>query len=86
MPFLFKHTVDALAHPDMADPTLLATLGLASPVALLTAYGCTRAGTSLLSELRNVIFAKVAQGTIRKVGNQVPPSLLAPFRPSRTRP
>ena len=68
---MFKHTVDALAHPEMADPTFLASLGLASPLALLTVYGCTRAGTSLLSELRNVVFAKVAQGTIRKVGNQV---------------
>jgi hypothetical protein len=71
VPFLFKYTVDALATPGMQDPQVLATAGLASPVLLLLAYGCARAGSTMMSELRNVIFAKVAQGTIRKVSNQV---------------
>jgi hypothetical protein len=73
VPFLFKYTVDALASPGSVDGQLLAAAGLASPVALLAAYGCARAGASLMSELRNAVFAKVAQGTIRKVGNQVSP-------------
>jgi hypothetical protein len=71
VPFLFKHAVDALAHPTTADAATLATVGAASPVALLCAYGLTRAGASLLSELRNVVFAKVAQGTVRRVGSEV---------------
>ena len=71
VPFLFKYTVDALATPGAPDAQTLAMVGWASPVVLLAAYGCARAGASLMSELRNAVFAKVAQGTIRKVGNQV---------------
>ena len=71
VPFLFKYTVDALAAPGVPDAQTLAMVGWASPVVLLAAYGCARAGASLMSELRNAVFAKVAQGTIRKVGNQV---------------
>jgi hypothetical protein len=71
VPFLFKYTVDALADPTAHEAHMLAVAGVASPIALLAAYGCARAGATLASELRNAVFAKVAQGTIRKVGNQV---------------
>jgi hypothetical protein len=71
VPFLFKYAVDALAQPGTADAATLAAVGAASPMALLCAYGLTRAGSSLLSELRNAVFAKVAQGTVRKVGFEV---------------
>ena len=77
VPFLFKHTVDALASPEAAaaaavSPDMYLTLGLAGvPVALIGAYGCARAGAVVMSELRNAVFAKVAQGAIRKVGGQV---------------
>jgi len=70
VPFLLKYTVDALADP--AAATAIAALATVSiPVALLGAYGLSRAGASLLSELRNAVFAKVSQGTIRQVSNQV---------------
>ena len=69
VPFLFKHTVDAVAAS--GEVASIATAGLAAPAALMAAYGAARAGSSLMSELRNAVFAKVAQGTIRKVGNQV---------------
>lgn len=81
VPFLFKYTVDALAIPDAADvaavPDMYIALGLAGvPVALIGAFGLARAGGTILSELRNAVFAKVAQGAIRKVGGQVSPFLL----------
>eukprot|EP00892_Ulva_mutabilis_P004061 jgi/Ulvmu1/2026/UM120_0022.1 len=71
VPFLFKYTVDALATPAAVDPAIGTTAALAAPVALIAAYGCARAGTAVMSELRNAVFAKVAQGAIRKVGRQV---------------
>lgn len=71
VPFLFKYTVDALATPAAVDPALATTAALTAPVALIAAYGCARGGTAVMSELRNAVFAKVAQGAIRKVGRQV---------------
>jgi hypothetical protein len=77
VPFLFKYTVDALATPEATAaaasvPDMHVALGLAGvPVALIGAYGCARAGGVIMSELRNAVFAKVAQGAIRQVGGEV---------------
>lgn len=71
VPFLFKHTIDALATPAAADASLALASTAAVPVALIGAYGCARAGAVIMSELRNAVFANVAQGAIRKVGGPV---------------
>ncbi|KAJ1454217.1 P-loop containing nucleoside triphosphate hydrolase protein [Pelagophyceae sp. CCMP2097] len=59
-PFIFKEAVDSLAH---ADPNLY----VAAPTAVLLAYGCSRLGASAMTELRNFVFATVAQKAIRQV-------------------
>src|SRR5262249_46221366 len=59
VPMLFKRLVDALGHkPDIA---------LALPLGLLLAYGIARVMTQSFSELRDAVFARVAQRAIRKV-------------------
>jgi ATP-binding cassette, subfamily B, heavy metal transporter len=55
VPMLFKHLVDALGPK------------LALPLGLLLAYGLARVMTQVFSELRDGIFARVAQRAIRKV-------------------
>lgn len=71
VPFLYKYAVDALSgNPAFSEnPYLLAVL--ASPVALLASYGVLRATASLSNELRNAVFANVAQGTIRVIAKKV---------------
>ncbi|BEV71212.1 ABC transporter ATP-binding protein/permease [Paludibacterium sp. THUN1379] len=61
-PLYLKHVIDALSVP--------ATL-LAVPVAALAGYGLARLMSSLLAELRDAIFAKVIQGTVRTVARTV---------------
>jgi len=73
VPFLFKHVVDDLgaavtaSEVALADPTTAATL----PLLLLTGYGLARATTSAFQELRNAVFAAVAQKAIRDVARDV---------------
>ncbi|BBN06323.1 ATP-binding cassette, subfamily B, heavy metal transporter [Marchantia polymorpha subsp. ruderalis] len=79
VPFLFKHAIDSLstavgatgatAAASMGNPMILAALG--TPAAVLLGYGIARAGASACNELRNAVFAKVAQGTIRTVARKV---------------
>ncbi|XP_065193820.1 iron-sulfur clusters transporter ABCB7, mitochondrial-like isoform X2 [Sycon ciliatum] len=57
VPFLFKHAVDNLADPAVAS------FGTVSGLLLL--YGAVRAGSFGCNELRNSLFAKVAQSRIR---------------------
>lgn len=58
VPLLLKEIVDVLDKPEAL---------LALPVILLLGYGALRLTTSLLGELRDVVFAKVTQNTIRRV-------------------
>src|ERR1700687_633723 len=59
VPMLFKRLVDGLAHkPDLA---------ISLPLGLLLAYGLARVLTQSFSELRDAVFARVAQRAIRKV-------------------
>jgi ABC-type transport system involved in Fe-S cluster assembly fused permease/ATPase subunit len=59
VPFLFKRLVDSLSpHPSLA---------LALPLGLLVAYGLARVMSQMFSELRDAIFARVAQRAIRRV-------------------
>jgi ATP-binding cassette subfamily B protein len=58
VPVVFKHMVDALGHPGA-----LAAL----PLGLLAAYGLARIVSQAFAELRDGIFAKVAQRAIRSL-------------------
>jgi len=60
VPIFFKQAVDSLAG---GTPALLAV-----PIGLLLAYGAARILTQVFGELRDAIFAKVAQRAIRLAG------------------
>ena len=73
VPYLFKYLVDALPATDQittqiaaSDPATAAGI----PILLLLGYGTARASSSGLQELRNAVFAHVAQDIIRNVGRQ----------------
>lgn len=67
VPFYFKSIVDAM-NVDIAS-----TGGTAMTVAgsVIFAYGATRIGATIFQELRNAVFASVAQKAIRKVARDV---------------
>ena len=60
VPIFYKYAVDALAAETGAV--------LAVPVGLLVAYGLTRVMAQAFGELRDAVFAKVAQRSIRLAG------------------
>ncbi|EJU05106.1 P-loop containing nucleoside triphosphate hydrolase protein [Dacryopinax primogenitus] len=62
VPFFFKGVVDALNVPVTADTTVWVVAG-----AVIAGYGLARIMSTVFSELRNAIFAKVAQRAIRRV-------------------
>ncbi len=73
VPFFFKHAVDYLnkytgnnLNLDTPEETL-ATVALA----LLVGYGVARAGAAGFNELRNAVFARVAQHSVRKIAQNV---------------
>jgi ABC transporter ATM len=67
VPFYFKNIVDSM------NIDFLAVGGTAWTVAgsMLVAYGATRIGATLFQELRNAVFASVAQKAIRNVARNV---------------
>ncbi len=65
VPIFYKDAVDYLSGALEGPPELMATMAL--PVGLLLAYGGARVLSVLFQELREILFAKVAQGTIRAV-------------------
>uniref|UniRef100_A0A6V2Q6L2 Uncharacterized protein n=2 Tax=Ditylum brightwellii TaxID=49249 RepID=A0A6V2Q6L2_9STRA len=73
VPFLFKYLVDSL--PLQTATVDVATIDAASlgfvPLSLVVGYGVSRAAASGMQELRNAVFAHVAQDAIRRVGRQV---------------
>jgi ATP-binding cassette, subfamily B, heavy metal transporter len=58
VPIVYGRTVDALAPKD-------ATAIVAIPIALVIAYGLLRVGSAASGELRDALFAKVAQHAVR---------------------
>jgi len=60
VPLLLKQIVDRLTVSPSAQPLVL-------PVALLVAYGALRLSTTVFTELREYLFAKVTQRTVRTV-------------------
>jgi len=76
VPFIFKTLVDDLnaISPETADSiSQVATPEAicAVPVSLVIMYGFARAGGSGFQELRNAVFASVAQSAIRQVARNV---------------
>lgn len=67
VPFYFKSIVDSM------NIDFIAVGGTAGTVAgsMLVAYGATRIGSALFQELRNSVFASVAQKAIRNVARNV---------------
>ncbi len=62
VPLVLKAIVDALSEPQQL---------LILPVALFAAYGLLRLGNSLFGELRDAVFVKVTQRSIRRVALKV---------------
>ncbi|XP_043491346.1 iron-sulfur clusters transporter ABCB7, mitochondrial isoform X1 [Polistes fuscatus] len=78
VPFIFKYAVDNLnQHSIETTGKAMLTLGTAPETittvatSLLVGYGIARAGAAGFSELRNAVFAKVAQHSIRKIAKNV---------------
>ncbi|KAE8738969.1 ABC-transporter, subfamily B member 04 [Frankliniella occidentalis] len=74
VPFLFKYAVDTLNVTPDGNILNLATASdtvLTYSVALLLGYGIARAGAAGFNELRNAVFARVAQHSIRKIARNV---------------
>ncbi|KAL0974372.1 hypothetical protein UPYG_G00219560 [Umbra pygmaea] len=73
VPFMFKYAVDELnglsGHMlNLNDaPSTVATMA----TAVLIGYGVSRAGSALFNELRNAVFGKVAQNSIRRIAKNV---------------
>ncbi|KFM65308.1 ATP-binding cassette sub-family B member 7, mitochondrial, partial [Stegodyphus mimosarum] len=73
VPFLFKHAVDYLNLHTGANlnletaPSTIMTMAMA----IIIGYGATRTGAALFNELRNAVFAKVANNSIRRVAKSV---------------
>ena len=76
VPYIFKHLVDSMPIMDVAaavssDPAALAVTSTVPLAALVVGYGVSRAAAGGFQELRNAVFAQVAQETIRGVGRRV---------------
>ncbi|KAK9835734.1 hypothetical protein WJX74_007020 [Apatococcus lobatus] len=71
VPFIFKYAIDGLAASPTGDPLLSTSMLAMTPIALLIGYGVARVTAVGCNELRNAVFAKVTQGTIREVANRV---------------
>ncbi len=63
IPLVLKDIVD---HLDVDETSLLVL-----PLALLLMYGCLRLASSLFTELRDAVFARVRHGAMRKVSLRV---------------
>ncbi|KAJ8338357.1 hypothetical protein SKAU_G00373230 [Synaphobranchus kaupii] len=73
VPFMFKYAVDGLNQMsgnmlNLSDaPNTVATMA----TAVLIGYGVSRTGSALFNELRNAVFGKVAQSSIRRIAKNV---------------
>uniref|UniRef100_A0A8C6F7K3 Iron-sulfur clusters transporter ABCB7, mitochondrial n=1 Tax=Monodon monoceros TaxID=40151 RepID=A0A8C6F7K3_MONMO len=73
VPFMFKYAVDTLNQMsgnmlNLSDaPNTVATMA----TAVLIGYGVSRAGAAFFNEVRNAVFGKVAQNSIRRIAKNV---------------
>ncbi|HEX4880708.1 MAG TPA: ABC transporter transmembrane domain-containing protein, partial [Limnobacter sp.] len=68
VPLLLKELIDDLT-PLLSSNALLAAASM--PVALLVAYGLLRLSTTVFTELREFLFARVTQNAVRAIAIQV---------------
>jgi ATP-binding cassette subfamily B protein len=71
VPILYKRAIDALGGGAGNGATSIAATITAVPLALILAYGTARVLSLIFSELRDAVFARVAQRAIRTLGLQV---------------
>ncbi|MEI7431082.1 MAG: ABC transporter transmembrane domain-containing protein, partial [Betaproteobacteria bacterium] len=62
VPLIFKEMIDSLTSSQL--PIVL-------PILLLTLYGALRFSTSLFTELREILFARVTQHIVRRIALEV---------------
>nr|XP_060612594.1 iron-sulfur clusters transporter ABCB7, mitochondrial [Anolis sagrei ordinatus] len=73
VPFMFKYAVDNLNQMSgnvlnlSNAPNTVTTMA----TAVLIGYGISRAGSALFNEVRNAVFGKVAQNSIRRIARNV---------------
>ena len=65
VPIMLKKIVDAMSISTTSQALLVV------PISLIVAYGLLRLSASLFAELRELIFSKVTENTVRQVGLQV---------------
>ena len=63
VPFIFSHAVDSLNSPETLIPGVV--------IGTLASYGVARAAALGCGELRNAVFARVSQQSIRKIAQRV---------------
>ena len=63
VPFCFSQAVDSLSSPETVVPAVV--------MASLTCYGVARVSALGCGELRNAVFSRVSQHSIRKIGRSV---------------
>lgn len=68
VPFLFKAAVDKLNILSMDTPVDAA---LTVTTSLIIGYGLARAGSAAFNEIRNAVFASVAQQSVRRIATNV---------------
>ncbi|HEV2674034.1 MAG TPA: ABC transporter ATP-binding protein/permease [Aliidongia sp.] len=71
VPILYKRAIDALGGGAGNGATSVAATITAVPLALILAYGSARVLSLIFAELRDAVFARVAQRAIRTLGLQV---------------
>ena len=71
VPILYKRAIDALGGGAVNGAGSVAAAITAVPLALILAYGTARVLSLIFSELRDAVFARVAQRAIRTLGLQV---------------
>ena len=65
IPFILKHIVDALDAKDLGSGALLI-----APLGLVAAYGLARFMNVVFNEVRDTLFGRVTERTIRRIGLQ----------------
>lgn len=71
LPFFLKYIVDTLDESLIKDSSASSSSVLLVPLVLVCAYGTARFLNVLFNELRDTLFGRVTEGTIRKTGLQV---------------
>jgi len=69
VPFLFKYAVDYLNSNPVAIGDV-ETAMVSTATILILGYGAARASASLCNEMRNAVFARVAQNSVREMAQQ----------------